>query len=302
MEVMFTKAVGLALMILLGGVLKHFGVFRTEDAKVISRLIIHVTLPAALANGFRNFQVDSTYLALIAIAVATNLTLMCLGLWLSRKEDMPTQALYSMNLSSYNIGCFAMPLIQSFLPAGAVVAAAMFDAGNCPFNAGISYAVVSARGHGEKVRPGYVVDKLLHSVPFMSFLVLIVMALAGLEFPEWVYDVTGTVGGANTYLAMLMIGILFDIHVEKTERRQIIQILALRYALNLVAALLIWLLPLPVLLRQVAVIIVLSPIPSVAMVYCEKCGCKPEQYGVVNSLSLAISLCLTFPLFMLFQL
>lgn len=286
-------------MILVGYILKRFGIFRTEDARIISRMIIHVTLPAALANGFRNFQFETDYLLLIAIAIASNLLLMCLGLWLSRKQDMATQALYSMNISSYNIGCFVLPFVQSFLPAEALVAAAMFDAGNCPFNAGISYAVVSARESGEQIRPRYVIDKLLHSVPFMSFIILMSMAFLGLQFPDWIYDITSTVGGANTYLAMLMIGILFDVHIEKKDRRQILQILDLRYGFNLLFALIIWFLPLPLLLRQVGMVAILAPIPSVAMVYCEKCGCKPEQYGVLNSLSLAISLCLTFPLLLL---
>ena len=125
------------------------------------------------------------------------------------------------------------------------------------------------------------------------------MAFLGLQFPDWIYDITSTVGGANTYLAMLMIGILFDVHIEKKDRRQILQILDLRYGFNLLFALIIWFLPLPLLLRQVGMVAILAPIPSVAMVYCEKCGCKPEQYGVLNSLSLAISLCLTFPLLLL---
>ena len=99
------------------------------------------TAPAALFNGFRSFQFDISYPALIAIAAAANPLLMFLGLWLSRRKDTATQALYSMNISSYNIGCFDIPFVQGFLPAEALVTVSMFDAGNCPFNAGISYAV-----------------------------------------------------------------------------------------------------------------------------------------------------------------
>lgn len=302
METILVKAAGLALVILLGYALKRLGVFHTEDAKIVSRIIIHVTLPAALLNGFRSFQFNVSYLALIAIAAGANLLLMALGLWLSRGKDTATQALYSMNVSSYNIGCFAMPFVQSFLPAEALVAVSMFDAGNCPFNAGISYAVVSARGHGERIHPKFVMDKLLHSVPFMSFFILMVMALLDLRLPDWVYSMTSSIGNANTFLAMLMIGILFEVHIEQEDRRQIIQILTVRYGCNLVLAVLIWLLPLPTFIRQVAVLAIFSPIPSVAMVYCEKCGCKPSSYGVLNSLSLVISLLLIFPLMLLMQL
>ena len=101
---------------------------------------------------------------------------------------------------------------------------------------------------------------------------------------------------------MLMIGILFDIQAEQEDRKQLTEILLLRYAGSLATCALVWLLPLPLLIRQVAVLAMLAPIPSVSMVFCEKCGCKPSLYGVVNSLSLAISLCLTFPMLILLQL
>ena len=178
----------------------------------------------------------------------------------------------------------------------------MFDAGNCPVNSGISYAVVSAAGNGERVRLRFVLDKLCHSVPFMTYLVLMVLSTLHISLPEPVYQIASTVGGANTFLAMLMIGILFEVRVEHEDRRQIAEILVLRYAGSLVMAALVWLSPLPLLIRQVSVLAMMAPIPSVTMVYCEKCGCKPSLYGVLNSLSLAISLVLTFPLLLILHL
>ncbi len=95
-------------------------------------------------------------------------------------------------------------------------------------------------------------------------------------------------------MAMLMIGILFEVRVEPVSRKKIVRILLLRYACNLLFCGLVWLLPISRLLRQVAVLIILSPVPSVAMTYCEKCGCRGEEYGAVNSISIAISLVFTF--------
>ncbi len=113
------KAGSLALMIFLGHFLKRLGVFCTEDAKVISKIIIHITIPAALFTSFRSFHFVPSYLSIILIAVMCNASLMFLGLFLSRKMDMASQALYSMNLSSYNIGCFMLPVAQGLLPAEA---------------------------------------------------------------------------------------------------------------------------------------------------------------------------------------
>lgn len=302
MDAILVKAAGLLLMILAGYGMKRLGLFHVEDAKLLSRIIVHLTLPAALVTGFRTFRFDVSYLALIAIALASNLLMLAVGLWRGRGKAAPVRALYGLNICSYNIGCFVLPFVQSFLPAEALIGVSMFDAGNCPVNSGISYAVVSAAGNGERVRPRFVLDKLCHSVPFMTYLVLMVLSTLHISLPEPVYQIASTVGGANTFLAMLMIGILFEVRVEHEDRRQIAEILVLRYAGSLVMAALVWLSPLPLLIWQVSVLAMMAPIPSVTMVYCEKCGCKPSLYGVLNSLSLAISLVLTFPLLLILHL
>lgn len=302
METILVKAAGLALMIFAGYGLKRLGVFRTEDAKVISRIVVHLTLPAALITGFRTFHFDASYLALIVIALVSNFALLGVGLRRTRGGNLATRGLYALNVSSYNIGCFVLPFVQSFLPPEALVGVSMFDAGNCPVNSGVAYAIVSARSSGQRVRLGFVLDKLVHSVPFMTYLTLMVLSILGITLPEPVYQVASTVGGANTFLAMVMIGMLFEVRVEKEDRRLILEILAVRYGCSLAMAALVWVLPLPLLIRQVSVLAMMAPIPSVTMVYCEKCGCKPSLYGVLNSLSIAVSLLLTFPLLLVLHL
>lgn len=302
METILVKAAGLALVIFSGYALKLLGVFRVEDAKVLSRVVVNLTLPAALITGFRSFQFDVTYLSLIAIALVSNLLMLVVGLWWSRSQDASMRALWGLNVCSYNIGCFVLPFVQSFLPAEALICISMFDAGNCPVNSGIAYAVVSANSNGERVRARFVLDKLRHSVPFMTYLILMVLSMLRIKLPEVVYQITSTVSGANTFVAMLMLGILFEVRVSSEDRRQITKILVLRYMGSFIMAALVWLSPLPLLVRQVSVMAMMAPIPSVTMVYCEKCGCKPSLYGVLNSISLAISLVLTFSLLLVLHL
>lgn len=300
MEAIVSKAAVLALIIFAGFGLKRLGVFRQEDAKVLSRIVVNLTLPAALVGSFRTFRFDPRFLTLIVIAAASNLAMVLVGLWWSRGRSPDTRALYALNVSSYNIGCFVLPFTQSLLPAEALIGVSMFDAGNCPFNSGLTYALVSPQSGGERIRLTYVLGRLVRSVPFMTYLVLMLLSVLGVTLPDFVYETASAIGGANTVLAMLMIGLLFDIRVGREDRRQLAGILALRYGGSLLMCLLVWFLPLPLLLRQVSVLAMLAPIPSVAMVYCEKCGCKASLYGVANSLSLAVSLCLTFPLLLIF--
>ena len=167
-------------------------------------------------------------------------------------------------------------------------------------NCGISYALVMGRDGGSvKDSLKMVVDKLLHSVPFMTYLLLMVKCAVGLEFPEPVYAVASMVGSANSFLAMLMIGILFQLKVEKEDLRQVLWILGVRYGVNLLVVALLWQMPLSRMVRQVLALALVAPVPSVALVFCERCGCKPTVYGMVSSLSIAISLALTFILMLL---
>ena len=301
MEALLLKAAGMGGMILAGYGLKRAGVLRGEDAQVLSRIILNLTLPAALIASFQSFRWDTGFLSLVALAVVCNLLLLGLSLWLTRGQSLPARALVAMNLPSYNIGTFVLPFAQSFLPAQALIGVSMFDAGNCPMNSGVSYAVVSALGSGGRVRLGFVVEKLRRSVPFIVYLAMMLMGMLNLRLPDGLYQIMGWVGAANSPLAMLMIGLLFEAQVEREDRGQVVRILLLRYGCNLALAALVWLLPLSLLIRQVAVLSLLAPIPSIAMVYCEKCGCKASLYGVLNSLCIAISLCLTFVLLLLWQ-
>ena len=300
MSAILVKAAGLALIILAGYTLKRLGVFRTEDAKVISRVVINLTLPAAFITGFRGFRFDAEYLIVIAIALVCNFLLLGVAFTITKGADIPIRALYAMNLSGYNIGTFVLPFAQSFLPTQAIVGVSMFDAGNCPINCGISYALVMGRNSGSaKNSLNMVVDKLLHSVPFMTYLLLMIKCALGLEFPEPVYTVASMVGSANSFLAMLMIGILFQVRVEKDDLRQVLQILGLRYGINLLLIALLWQTPLSLMVRQVLALALVAPVPSVALVFCERCGCKPTVYGMISSMSIAISLILTFGLMLL---
>ena len=87
MSAILVKAAGLALIILAGYTLKRLGVFRTEDAKVISRVVINLTLPAAFITGFRGFRFDAEYLIVIAIALVCNFLLLGVAFTITKGTD-----------------------------------------------------------------------------------------------------------------------------------------------------------------------------------------------------------------------
>lgn len=302
MDIILMKAASMGLMILMGYLLKRLGVFGPDDANVVSRITINYTMPAALITSFRAFEFDPGFLFLTVLAVLTNLIMLGLGLGMTRGRDLPGRALYGLNLASYNVGTFVLPFVQSFLPPAGLVAASLFDTGNCPMNTGVSYSVVTSLSSGQRFRFGFVLERLRQSPPFMTYLIMTILSVLGVRLPDAVFQLTSVVGAAHTPLAMLMIGLLFELRLDREERTHTSRILLLRYGCNLVFTGLVWLLPIPLLLRQVAALCLLSPIPCITMVYSEQCGCKPSSCGVLNSVSILISLGLTFVLLVLWQL
>ena len=124
---------------------------------------------------------------------------------MTRRRPGPVRALYLLNAPSYNIGTFVLPFVQSFLPPDMLLAVSMFDAGNSPFNCGGAYALTAALTGGERLTVCSVLGRMLRSVPFDTFLAILLLGLLGLRLPQTVYTVAGMFGQANAFLAMLMI-------------------------------------------------------------------------------------------------
>ena len=294
METIMIKAILLLTLIAAGYLLKQLHILKPGDASVVSRIMIYLTLPAALISGFHNFQPVPQFLLLIPLTFICNVLLVIAGLLITRKKSPEIRSLYALQLSSYNIGAFVLPFVQSFMPAEGIVGAALFDIGNCPMNCGISYAIVTASVSKRKISCTFVLRALLRSPPFVTYSIMLLVSLLHIRLPAMVFTLAGSIGSANTLLAMLMIGLLLEFRISPSHRSLVLHILGLRYACNLLIALAICLSPLPLLLRQVAVLCVLSPIPSMSLIYSRKCGCDDAACGLLSSLSLLISLPLAF--------
>ena len=301
MSVLSSKAGLLLTIIATGYLLKRIHVLKTDDAKVLSRVMIYLTLPAALISGFRNFSFQTGLLLLVFLAFACNLILLCLGLLLTRGKPLEERALYALQMSSYNIGAFVLPFVQSFMPAEGLVGASLFDAGNCPMNCGISYALVLSTTSGKRVSLRFVGRQLLQSPPFMTYIIMLLAQVLRIRLPDFLFRLAAGISPANTILAMLMIGVLLEPAIPRSYQAQVLRILAVRYGCNALFACIIWFLPISLILRQVAILSVMAPIPSMALIYSKKCGCDDAVCGLLSSLSLIISLPIVFALLLLWK-
>lgn len=292
MEIVLIKALTFILIIILGYVLKHFGFFKPNDFRLISKIVMNITLPCAVISNFSKLSLEASLLILVVIGISCNLIMVGIGYCISLRKSPQERAFNMINFSGYNIGCFTMPYVQSFLGPIGVVATCLFDAGNAFLCTGATYSLASSVVQtGEKTSMRSFLKKTFSSIPMDTYLIMLVFSMLNIKLPGMITTFTDTVGAANGFLAMLMIGIGFELNLKRSQITQITKSLVIRYGIALMFALLFYFaLPLPLEVRQVLVLVVFSPISSACIVFTGRCGGNVALASTMNSMSIIISI------------
>ena len=261
-----------------------------DAGDVIKKIMIHITLPAAIIANFAAIPSIQPSLAAVAVlGIAVDTAMMGLGAFLTRRDGKGRQVLYMLNLPAYNIGTFCLPFIQSFLPAMGSVAACVFDVGNSMMCTGGSYAFVSEYVSGSKKGidlPNFA-KRLLTSPPLMTYVVMFVLSLARVPVPAQVLAFIEPISSANPFIAMLMLGLLFHLELKRAYLGEIFRILAWRYAFAAVLSCGIYfLLPFELVIRQTLILVCFGPISAIAPAYTGMCGGDEGLASCANSISI----------------
>lgn len=300
------RALSFTFIIGIGMFLKKTGMVKEDAGESVKKILINVTLPAAIIVNFSAVDEIKAEMALIVLlGLGLNIFVMLLGAFCSRHKGSKMQALYMLNLQGYNIGTFCLPFVQSFLPAIGTVAACMFDAGNSIMCTGGAYAFTSS--YLAKERQGFDVKafakKLFSSAPLISYVGMFLLSLAGIRLPGEVTQFLSPVASANTFMAMLMLGLIFHIELKKEYIKEVTLLLALRYLLAAVFSAVIYcFLPFEPAIRQTLVLVCFAPIGVLMPAFTGMCGSDEGMAGCANSLSILCSLFFLTSLITLFGL
>ena len=286
------KAAAFILIIVTGYVLKKRGFFHPDDFYLFSKVVVRITLPCAIISKFSRISMDNSLLFMCVLGLAGNLIMVLAGYLINLGGTRQQRAFDMINLSGYNIGNFTLPFVQSFLGPVGFAATSLFDAGNAVMCTGATFTMASiASGTGERPSVKNVFKSLVSSLPFDAYLIMTLLALLGIFLPEMVTAYAGIVGNANAFLALLMIGIGFEIHMERQKLARILRILLMRYGMGIGFAMAAyWLLPYELEVRQALLVIALGPVSSVASAFTGKLNGDVELASAVNSLSIVVSI------------
>lgn len=291
METILIKVSSFILIIVLSYLLKRIGFFKSGDFKLISNIVLKITLPCAVISNFNRIDVDVSLFALILLGVLCNLVTIGYGYLAALHKGRNVQAFNMINYSGYNIGCFTMPYIQSFLGPSGVVATCLFDAGNSLLCTGATYSMAAGVARtGEKSTVSVFLRRMFASVPMDVYIMMVLLAWMQVKLPVGVIAFTDTVGAANAFLAMVMIGIGFELHLSHKQLLRIGGILLNRY---LIAAVMAWLFyhyaPFTPEVRKILALIAFAPVSAVCAIFTAKCHGDVALSCTINSLSIVLS-------------
>ena len=117
-------------IILLGYALKRVGLFGADNYKVLQKMVLYVTLPAAIITSFATGRHDLglLWISLFGLVCAT-IPLVAMFV-VSRRMPVARRAFLMLNGSGFNVGNFTLPILQTFIGPAAALPAIMFDVGD----------------------------------------------------------------------------------------------------------------------------------------------------------------------------
>ena len=298
MLVVLSKAIAFVLIILIGYMCKRRGVFAPTDYQLVSKIVLNITLPCAVISSFAHFQLDLSLLAAVALGLSGNCVMLFVALMLTRRETLAAKIFYIFSLAGYNIGCFTLPFAQAFLTPFAVVALWMFEVGNPIMCTGMTYALTAscigyADGHKDRFSMKSIAEKLLHSAPFVVYISMLILSLAGVQFPKSVYTFTDIVGAANPFLSMLMIGMMFEIRLDKQAMGYVKELFSVRYLISLACAgAFIYFAPFKQEVNYVIALAFMAPCTIIGPIFVDKLGGNVQLASLFNSMTIITSVIL----------
>lgn len=281
-------------IIFLGYFLKRLGFFKQEDFTILSRITIRITLPCAIITSFAGKEIDMSLLSLVLMAIGCGLLYIAIGFFINRKNSKEHQAFEMLNLPGYNIGTFVIPFAQSFLGPLGVIAVSLFDTGNAVICLGGAYSLATMVKDGDGFSFKRILKALVKSVPFVCYVIMLLMNLLNLSVPEFILSVAKIGSDANAFMAMLMIGVGFKLSGDKSQLGIIAKLLSIRYGVAAILALIFYfVLPFDLEIRQALVILAVSPIGSAVPGFTGEMKGDVGLSSALNSIAMVISITIT---------
>ncbi|EOT44148.1 AEC family transporter [Enterococcus columbae] len=301
MQKVFIQSFSLLLIISLGYLMKRINLLSKKDGDILSKIIVYLTLPAAIIVNLWHLAVDVHLVQLIFWGIIWSSLQIGFAYLFSRHQNILQQKFLMFCGSGFNIGNFLIPFIQSVNPL-LVPFISMFDIGNSIMLTGGTQAMVERL---TSRRADFSITKLfrqlLRSLPFLCYIVMLIFRSAAFNLPDQLLVLLTPIANANIFLSMFMIGLYLDLRIPLKAMKTIGQLYALRFGVGLILVGLLYFSPLPSQLKLILSLLAVSPIPLFGVINAVLAGVAEEEVGFASSLSFIVSLVLMTTVMLFFS-
>ena len=280
-------------IIILGYVLRKINFFKEEDFSVLSKIVLRITLPAAIVTSFAGTKIEPSMLTLSLIGLGAGALYICLAILFNRSKNKEDKAFDVLNMSGYNIGAFVMPFAQNFLGPVGVVTTSLVDVGNAFITFGGAHSIGMIIKQGGRFSVKKIVKNLLKTIAFDTYIIMLLVNLAHITLPTPILSFAEIISNANAFVAMLMIGVGFKLSGDKEKLGRIFKILGVRYSVGILFAIIaFFVLPFPKEVRLALMILALAPLPTSSVAYTEDLKGDVGMASAINSIAIVCSIVL----------
>ena len=292
MSNVLTQTIVYVVLLFAGYGFKKAGIFKVEDTDFLKKVILYLTMPAMAVNGLKDLELQPSFLWCFLVGFGTSTILMLVGMAVTRRKSPEERVMYLFNFNTYNIGNFAIPFLTGLLSTDGFAALCLFDIGVAIYLYGIDYSLAEAvKGGKSRFSLKFLLKKIFTSPITDMYLLMILLAALHLRLPEPVLKLASVMGNANAFLAMLSIGILFELKLDRKNLWEMVKFFALRYGTILVImAGVILFIPFSPDIRQAICVLLAAPVASIAPLLTQNAGGDGAKAAQINSVSILLGI------------
>lgn len=235
MENALITVASLTTIIILGVVMPRIIKIPHVFIDILSKIVFNITVPCAIFYAFVTSEFNPSLIMLVGVGFLCCFIPWFVAMLITWREDRDHKVFMMCNISGYNIGNFVLPFAMTMFPSHTIVAICLFDAGNALMTNGGIYPFTSAlveKGTSLAGRILLALQRLIKSVPFDLYALLVILAVAGVQTPEQAATFIQPIAEANSFLAMLLLGLMVNFSIDHSKIGQLVRIVLCRFVLS----------------------------------------------------------------------
>ncbi len=221
-----------------------------------------------------------------------------------RKSSREERGTSFITVAGFNVGLFSFPLIEGLFGQKGLKLMAMFDFGNAFVIFGMVYLLGYQFSHtrnNKKLTVGNSVKLLATSVPFMGYILAIILNISHTAPFGFVSDILDILARSNMALSLLTLGLTLSFRFDRKHWAFIVRIIGIRYLAGIISGFSLYLLlPYSQLIKTILLFGLTLPVGLSSIPFSVEFGYDTEITGTINNITIILSFLVMWGFMLLF--